>query len=173
MRQVLRLIDGIAFAGAVAACIACFCLAVMLIFEVIVTSFFAWSQPWAVEFSGYLLLFVLFSGSGWALKQGAHIRVTALTDMLPATWMRPLDILCSLSALALTAYLSSALVEHAWRSYGFGSLSVFPSRSPLWVPQAALALSVIILSLSLFARIIRQLMKLPVETPTTIAGLNE
>jgi TRAP-type C4-dicarboxylate transport system permease small subunit len=173
MTHILRWIDGIAFAGAVTASIACLCLAVMLVFEVIVTSFFEWSQPWAVEYSGYLLLFVLFSGSGWALKQGAHIRVTALTDMLPTSWMRWLDILCSLAALALTAYLSAALVEHAWRSYGFGSLSVFPSRSPLYIPQAALALSVIILSLSLLARIIRRLRGEEVETPSTIAGLTE
>ena len=173
MRHILRWIDGLSFVGAVVASGACLGLAIMLIFEVIVTSFFEWSQPWAVEYSGYLLLFVLFSGSGWALKQGAHIRVTALTDMMPNSIQRPLDIICSLAALALTVYLSSALVEHAWRSYGFGSLSVFPSRSPLYIPQAALAVSIIILALSLVARIMRGLMGVEVETPTKIPGLTE
>jgi TRAP-type C4-dicarboxylate transport system permease small subunit len=80
----LRLIDGACFAGACVAAAAAALLAAMLIAEVMLTSFFNVSQPWAVEFAIYLQAVVLFCGSGWALRQGAHIRVGVLLQALPA-----------------------------------------------------------------------------------------
>ena len=91
--------------GASIACLGCLSLAVMLIIEVITTSFFAYSQPWAVEYSGYILAAILFTGSGWTLGQGGHIRVNVLLQILDAQTLRIVDLMMSLVALLLLSLI--------------------------------------------------------------------
>jgi len=167
MRAVLRTIDAICFAGAVVAALAIAVIAAMLIVEVIVTSRFGWSQPWVVEYSGYGLAAALFAGSGWALRQDGHIRVTILFQALPAGLQRAVDVLCTLTALAITVYAARALVIFAMRSAELGSVSTYVTRTPLVYPQALLAASFVILALALVGRLIRLFAGLPTEAPGT------
>lgn len=157
LRSLLRAIDMVCAAGAAVAAVACAIMAVMLVTEVIATSFFHWSQPWAVEFSGYSLLAVFFAGSGWALRQGAHIRVTLVTQAIPARAAWTLDVLASVGALVVTSYASYALIRYALRSAELGSVSTYLSQTPLAIPQGLLATSFVLLALALFARLARLL----------------
>jgi len=156
-RPLLRAIDLLCAAGAAVAAVACAVMAVMLVTEVIATSFFNWSQPWAVEFSGYSLLAVFFAGSGWALREGAHIRVTLVTQSLPTRAAWALDALASAGALVLTGYAGYALICYTARSAELGSVSTYLSQTPLAWPQGLLATSFVLLSLALFARLVRLL----------------
>ncbi len=156
-RPLLRLIDMVCAVGAGIAAISCAIMAVMLVTEVIATAYFGWSQPWAVEFSGYSLLAILFAGSGWALREGSHIRVTLITDYLPPRVAIGMDILGTSGALAVTGYASWALTRYALRSGELGSVSTYLSQTPLYLPQTLLAASFILLALALFARLIRLL----------------
>jgi TRAP-type C4-dicarboxylate transport system permease small subunit len=165
MRLVLKTIDAICLAGAVVAALAIAVIAAMLIVEVVVTSRFGWSQPWVVEYSGYGLAAALFAGSGWALRQDGHIRVTILFQALPDGLRRVVDILCTLAALAITVYAARALVIFALRSAELGSVSTYVTRTPLVYPQALLAASFVILALALTGRLIRLFAGLPTEAP--------
>jgi TRAP-type C4-dicarboxylate transport system permease small subunit len=156
-RPLLRAIDLLCAAGAAVAAFACAVMAVMLVTEVIATSFFNWSQPWAVEFSGYSLLAVFFAGSGWALREGAHIRVTLVTQALPTRAAWALDALASAGALVVTGYAGYALICYTARSAELGSVSTYLSQTPLVWPQGLLAASFVLLSLALFARLVRLL----------------
>ncbi|MFT7449108.1 MAG: TRAP-type C4-dicarboxylate transport system permease small subunit [Glaciecola sp.] len=157
LRPFLRTIDLLCAMGAAVAAIACAIMAVMLVTEVIATAFFGWSQPWAVEFSGYMLLAVFFAGSGWALRHGAHIRVTLVTHHLPPRAALAMDILATIGALIVTSYAAWALVRYALRSGEIGSVSTYLSKTPLVLPQAVLAVSFVLLALALLARLIRLL----------------
>lgn len=163
LRPVLRAIDMVCAIGAAVAAIGCAVMAIMLVTEVIATSFFNWSQPWAVEFSGYSLLTVFFAGSGWALRQGAHIRVTLVTQVLPLRAAWAMDVLASFGALIVTSYASYALIRYAWRSAELGSVSTYLSQTPLALPQGLLAVSFVLLALALFARLVRLLTGEPPE----------
>ena len=157
LRAVLRIIDLLCAIGAAVAALACAIMAAMLITEVVATSFFGWSQPWAVEFSGYMLLAVFFAGSGWALRHGAHIRVTLVTHNLPPRAAFALDVLATIGALTVTSYAAWALVRYALRSGELGSVSTYLSKTPLVLPQAVLAASFVLLALAVLARLIRLL----------------
>jgi len=98
MSRLLKFLDGLCIAGAGFAALCCLALAVMLIIEVIATSFFSYSQPWAVEYSGYLLAPTLFAGAGWTLSRGGHIRVAVIIDALPERAERFLDLVMSVFA---------------------------------------------------------------------------
>lgn len=155
MRHLLRAMDAVCAAGAFVAAVAIAGIAAMLIAEVILTSQFGWSQPWVVEYSAYGLAAALFAGAGWTMRQGGHIRVTLLLQLLPPPALRLADIAGTVAALAMALYASRALVELALRSAELGSVSTYLSRTPLVYPQALLAGSFVLLAVGLTARLIR------------------
>jgi TRAP-type C4-dicarboxylate transport system permease small subunit len=169
MRGLLKVIDLLCGAGAAVGALACLALAVMLVVEVITTSFLAWSQPWAVEYSGYLLAPTLFAGAGWTLSRGGHIRVAVLLDMMPPAMLRAVDLACSAAALLVTAYVTQALTHNALRSLEIGTVSYYPSRTPVWIPQMVLAVGWGLLTLGVLARLLRLVAGEPPETPRATA----
>ncbi|MFM8548815.1 MAG: TRAP transporter small permease subunit [Betaproteobacteria bacterium] len=109
LRSFCGLIDAANLAGAMVAAASCALLAVMLIAEVATTSLFAWSQPWAVEYGAYLCAFTLMAGSGYALRHGTHIRVMLILEYSPRRMRRPVELFCTLGALAVATMLTWGL----------------------------------------------------------------
>jgi TRAP-type C4-dicarboxylate transport system permease small subunit len=158
-------IDRLNLIGAWVAAAACAILATILIIEVLVTSSFAWSQPWAVEYTAYLTALTLFGGAGYALRNSSHIRVAVLPNYLPAPLARALDLACTLAALVVTVILSYGLIELAMRSHARNSRSYFVMQTPLAIPQALLAASIVLLALALLARALRILINEAPDVP--------
>jgi hypothetical protein len=67
--------------------------------------------------------------------------------------------------LTIVTLLVSGLIDLAYRSHLRGSVSYYVMQTPLWVPQALLALSAILLWLALAARAIRLLLGEQPERP--------
>jgi TRAP-type C4-dicarboxylate transport system permease small subunit len=155
IRSSCEWIDRFNFLGACLAAGACAMLSMLLLVEVVAASFLAWSQPWAVEYASYLCAFVLLSGSGYALRFGAHIRVAMVLNHLPLRVARALDVLCTLCALYISGLLTVGLIEQAWRSHVRHTVSYFVMQTPMWIPQAFVALGAFMLSLALLARLLR------------------
>jgi TRAP-type C4-dicarboxylate transport system permease small subunit len=166
----LRAIDGACTAGAAVAAVSALALALMLIAEVLLTSFAGWSQPWAVEYAIYLQAVVLFGGAGWALRNGGHIRVMMLLQGLPPAAARIADALASALALGIVGFCAAALTAQALRTAELGSVSFYPMQTPVWIPQAALALGFVLFALALLARLLRLLLGQPAEVPNTVGG---
>lgn len=164
MRAILRTIDIVCLSGAAIAALGCAAMAVMLIVEVITTSFFAYSQPWAVEYSGYFLAAALFAGSGWTLGRGGHIRVNLILLILQERTLRITDLAMTVFALGIAGYVCMATIENALRSFELGSVSFYTSRTPIWIPQAVLAFGWIVLCLGLLGRGMRLIAGLPADT---------
>jgi TRAP-type C4-dicarboxylate transport system permease small subunit len=157
LAALLRGIDTLCSAGAVVAAVSAAALALILITEVVATSFLGWSQPWAVEYAIYLQCFVLFCGAGWTLRQGGHIRVAILLQALPPAAARVLDLVGTAFAIGMLGFASWALWQQLLRSFDFGSTSYYPMGTPLWIPQALLTLGVTLLLLGFAARLLRLL----------------
>ncbi|MEM8665497.1 MAG: TRAP transporter small permease [Pseudomonadota bacterium] len=163
VRAALAVADALTAVGAAVGAVAALGLAAMLIVEVITTSFFAYSQPYAVEYSGYLLGLVLFAGTGWTLGKGGHIRVEVLADILGSERGRLLDLVTSVFALGVVGFVALALTRQALRTWELGSRSYFPSETPLVYPQAMLAAGFILLTIAFVARIVRLFVGLPAQ----------
>ena len=148
-------------AGAVFAAAAVSALALMLLAEVFLTSVVGWSQPWGVEWAAYLCAMTLFAGSGYALGQGAHIRVEIYTNVLPKPWVRWVDLGCCVFALGVSLMLAYGLIVLTLKSYTTNSVSYFAMKTPLAIPQGLVAASVCILVLGLLGRAIRLWLNLP------------
>ncbi|UCE30270.1 MAG: TRAP transporter small permease subunit [Burkholderiales bacterium] len=165
------MIDRLTAAGAAFAAACCAVLAAMLITEVIATSGFDWSQPWAVEYGAYLCAITLLGGSGYAVRHASHIRVWVVLSYLPQPLAKALDFACTLAALAIASILAYGMVELAWRSWERDSVSYFVMETPLAIPQALLAVASLLLALALLARALRFLIGEPPDlTEDRIAG---
>jgi TRAP-type C4-dicarboxylate transport system permease small subunit len=169
-RAILRGIDIACGIGAGVAAISAALLALILIGEVIFTSFFAWSQPWAVEYAIYLQCFVLFCGAGWTLRQGGHIRVAILMQALPPGAARLLDMLGTTFAIGMIGFAAWALWQQFFRTFEFGSTSFYPMATPIWIPQGMLTLGVTLLLLAFVARLARLVLDEPADLSAGLTG---
>jgi TRAP-type C4-dicarboxylate transport system permease small subunit len=167
---VLAAIDAACAVGAGVAAIAAGLLALILIGEVIVTSFFEWSQPWAVEYPVYLQSVVLFCGAGWTLRQGGHIRVGVLMQSLPPGLARLLDTVGTTFAIGVIGFAGWALWQQWFRTVDFGSTSYYPMNTPLWVPQGMLTLGITLLWLAFVARLLRLVLSQPADLSSGLTG---
>ena len=155
MNAVLKGIDRICGFAAGVAAVLLGALFVLGITEIILRSVFAISLSFSAEYSGYFLVLVLFLGSGWTLSTGGHIRVTLLSEHVSPKVARVLDGASTLIALVVSTILTGALINYTVGTWVRGTLSYYSSETPLAYPQALLSLGLVVLTLSLFARLVR------------------
>jgi TRAP-type mannitol/chloroaromatic compound transport system permease small subunit len=134
------------------------CLLVLLgISEIVVRNFFNTSISFSVEYSGYMVAAILLLGSGQALKDGAHVRVTLLEEYMSGNIRAALTLAAMLLALLIAGYWVFAALRFALDTYNAGTVSYFTSQTPLWVPQLILALGPVVLLCGLLAKFLRLL----------------
>jgi len=125
--------------------------------------------PMAWEYSAYLMGIAFMSGAAMTLRAGSHIRVSLLIAQLPAAGKRFLDVIASVIGFCLSAFLAWSLALFTYGSYVRGQTSI-SSDTPVWIPEAAITLGAVLLSLQMFARIMQSLCGLPVEDPSLRAS---
>lgn len=157
MTRLLSAIDRICSAAAAVAAVLLGILFLLGFAEIVLRSAFGISMPIAVEYSGYLLVLVLFLGSGWTLTNAGHIRVTLLSEVVSDKMVRMLDTLCTVIGLVVAGILTVALMDYAYGTWIRGTVSYYSSETPLAYPQALLAIGPAVLTLALVARLIRLL----------------
>ncbi|NKB42944.1 MAG: TRAP transporter small permease subunit [Alphaproteobacteria bacterium] len=155
MNSVLRGIDRICVFAAGVAALLLGALFILGITEIILRSVFSISLSFSAEYAGYFLVLVLFLGSGWTLSTAGHIRVTLLSEHVSPKLARALDGLSTAIALIVSSILTAAMINYALGTWSRGTVSYYSSETPLAYPQAFLAIGLIVLTLALFARLIR------------------
>jgi TRAP-type mannitol/chloroaromatic compound transport system permease small subunit len=165
-----RIADGLSL---LAAFLAAGCIVVLtgLILAEIVVAFvarFVPSMPAGIgiawEYSAYLMGGAFLLGSGMTLRAGQQIRVELLLRAGGGRFARHLEMAsCAVGSL-VTVFLAYTLVELTLRTYGFGEVSQ-DSFTPLWIPQAVLAVGAAVLALQMIARTVASFVGAPVDRP--------
>ncbi|MGE0312123.1 MAG: TRAP transporter small permease [Lautropia sp.] len=93
----------------------------------------------ADEFAGYCMGASAFLALADTLRAGEHIRVTLLTDRLPAVARRGAAWAALLVSIGLSAWMAWYFVRQAWVSWTFGEASSGLIALPMWLPQGAMA----------------------------------
>jgi len=127
----------------------------LLLTEIFLRSVVGYSLPFVVEYAGYLVALSFLWGLGWTLMTGGHVRVSVVTAILSPAAQKRLDIAVTALVLILSTLLLIAWGHWTIGSYTRGSLSYFPTATPLAIPQALLALGPLSLVLAALARLIR------------------
>jgi len=110
--------------------------------------------PSYADFTGFLLAAASFMALSYSLREGAHIRVSLIISRLPEKLHRPVEIWCSLFALSISIYFSWYTAKLTHESFVYNDLSPGMIAVPIWIPQTALLLGLIILSIALMDELV-------------------
>ncbi len=105
--------------------------------------------PSYADFTGFFLASASFLALAHTLRQGAHIRVNLFISHLPAGVARLFEFWCVAAAAAISIYFSYYTGVLVSESYQFHDLSPGMIAIPLWIPQTAMLVGLIILSTAL------------------------
>ena len=142
-----------AVAGAVSGA-AIVAMTALVTIEVLGRDLFNRSTLIADEMSGYLLVLLTFVGLAPTLRGGGFIRIDTYRARLRGGARRGLELAIHLLALGYTALLDWHLWRLALDAWRLGTTSIQVSRTPLWIPQACMALGGLLLVLDLLARLV-------------------
>lgn len=109
--------------------------------------------PVASEFAGYLLAATIFLTMPYALREGAHVRVTLLHQHLAPRAIRWLEVICLLICLGITIYVAWFASLGVWDSWRFNDRAMGLFATPLWLPKTVLALGFWLTALAMVHRL--------------------
>ncbi len=105
--------------------------------------------PSYADFTGFFLAAASFLALAHTFRQGEHIRVTILIGHLPARIAWAFEFWCVAAAAAISCYFTWYTGVLVGESYRFNDLSPGMIAVPLWIPQTAMLIGLVILSIAL------------------------
>ncbi len=113
--------------------------------------------PSYADFTGFFLAAASFLALAHTLRQGGHIRVTLIISHLNTTLRHIFEVWCLLLATAVTTYFSWYTFTLTRESFVYNDLSPGMVAVPIWIPQSAMLLGLVILSIALFDELLLSL----------------
>ena len=145
-------------------------IAVLIVSEVFMRGLFNHSLSFAWESASYCLMGAVFLGAAFTLRSDGHIRVNLLIENLPKSMGRLVDMVCTLLAIGVCAFLTRALMLKALDDFASGSHTPTPMETPLVIPVAMIAVGFLLLTLQMLARLVRLFLGEPPEIDPVSAG---
>lgn len=125
--------------------------------EIVLRTVFGRSTNLADEYSSYLFVWVTMLGFAHALQSGAFLRVDNFVTKLSPRGQAVSEFVSALAGLAVTAICCYATALLWLSSWEFGTVSIQPSATPLYLPQIILPLGFALLALLYAATSLRAL----------------
>lgn len=152
-----RAVDLLGTAAMVVSAVAVVVMTGLIAVEVIGRSVFRVSTLVSDEMSGYLLVILTFFGLADSLRSESFIRVELVYDRFSERIRRWLDPALLVVALGYTGFLAYHFWGFVAQSYGFGSTSIYFTRTPLWIPQTFMAVGASLLIVEIVALLVGRL----------------
>lgn len=114
--------------------------------------------PSYADFTGFFLAAASFLALAGTLRDGGHIRVTLLIGLFPKPLQRWFDIFAVALALAITLYASWYTISMINESWTYNDLSSGMVPVPLWIPQSAIAIGLVVLAIALLDDLVCQML---------------
>ena len=157
IRRILNTIDAITRAAATVGGICLLGMSMLMLTEVVCRNYLNFSLVFSWEYSSYLMATVFFLTAGYTLPVKGHVRVFLLAEALPERARFALEVMASATGMCIAGYVTYALAGFTYQSFARGARTFLPSETFLWPPQAVVALGAFLLTLQLFARLVRLL----------------
>ncbi|SET01851.1 TRAP-type C4-dicarboxylate transport system, small permease component [Oceanicella actignis] len=109
--------------------------------------------PGATDYAGYCMAASSFLTLAYALRRGAHVRVSILLGALGPR-RRWGELACTLIGAIVATFFARYAVKATIWSAKLGDVSQGQDATPLWIPQLAMSAGTILLALALWDRLI-------------------
>lgn len=104
--------------------------------------------PSADDFARLAMAASAFLGLAFALRSGAHIRVTLLLERVPPGARRFLDILCLALATGVSAWFAWSTGDTMIDSWRFNETTIGQVPIPKWIPLAGMTLGIALVAIA-------------------------
>ena len=157
MPLIRKLLDGLyTLAGILAA----LCLIVILVL-IVLQMLARWTGevfPGAPDYAGYAMAAASFLAFANALNKGSHIRVSILLNALNHRGRYILEIWCFAIGTAVAWYMTYFIYRMIGFALKFNDVSQGQDATPLWIPQSAILVGIVILAIALTDNLISLLL---------------
>ena len=140
-----------------------------IVYEIVLRTVFATSTFVLDEFVGYAVAAMTFLSLGYALDQGALIRVDLAICRLTGRPRRCVELLCVSASFAMSAFCVYWVGSDALRNWNRGAVSESIAEVPLWIPLGTVWLGLVLLMLQFLGYFIR----IALGGPTVGSGGNK
>lgn len=123
-----------------------FVIGVMLTYEVTARYFFNAPTVWAEELSRVFMIWAVFIGSSALIASDDHIRVTVITDLLPASLQRLAKVVSLVFVAVIAAFVAWNGVPIAQNSFDAGRTTGSMLDLPSWWIQAAVPVGFVLMA---------------------------
>ena len=134
-----------------AACMIGMCL--LTLSEITARSLFDRSLSFVWETGSYLLGASWFLAAPYTLRTDGHVRVSLINQQLGERGSRILDFLATAAGIVITVVLFVSLSQLTFDSIKYGRTSFTPMQTPLFIPQAVLAVGMFFMTLQMIMRL--------------------
>jgi TRAP-type C4-dicarboxylate transport system permease small subunit len=129
--------------------------------------------PGADELASFSLTASSFLALAPTLRAGAHIRVTLLVRPASPAGRRRLELWCLGFGAAVAGYFAYHVFEMARDAFQFGEKSQGILPIPLWLPQSAMMLGIVVLAIAFVDEFVRVLRRGRPSYPDDLETLEE
>lgn len=151
MERVLHFAQFLSEKAALCSSVAMILIVLLILLEVFLRSLFNTSTMITDEYSAYLYVVLVFFGLGHTLGTDGHIRVKVVTSRLSERTRHVLDALVTALALALAGFALAFSISLVKEAHSLRMVSETPSQTPMWIPQSAIPLGLIVFMAQLIA----------------------
>ena len=128
---------------------------VLVIYAIFQRYFLNTPLKWGDEMLGYLLVAIVMTGAAEAYRQGDQIAIDLISARLSGAFKFGAEVFSAVSVLVFSTILFISSDEVVRFSYGFGSYSPGYLEAPMWIPQSALIVGAVLLTLAAVSRLLR------------------
>jgi TRAP-type C4-dicarboxylate transport system permease small subunit len=107
-----------------------------IVVNVLLRKFLSFSFQGVDEYGGYCLAIASAAAFAKAAFDRAHVRIDAVTRLVPAAGRAALDVVALVSLGGMMWLIAWKAIETTYESWEMGALATSPLRTHLWIPQA-------------------------------------
>ncbi len=151
MEKLIGVVKSTSEKAALFSAVAMILIVLLILLEVFLRSLFNTSTMVTDEYSAYLLVILVFFGLGYTLSTEGHIRVKVVLSRLSERTRHLLDALVAAAATALTGFALFFSISLVREAYSLRMVSETPSQTPMWIPQLAIPVGLVLFMAQLLA----------------------
>jgi TRAP-type C4-dicarboxylate transport system permease small subunit len=142
-----RALDGVYAASAVLAALFMVLMTALVVLQIL-ARLIGTQIPSADDFARLAMAASAFLGLAFALRTGAHIRVTLLLEKAPPALQRALEIASLVAAVATSAWFAWSTGEMSYDSWRFVEYTIGQVPLPKWIPLAGMTLGITLVAIA-------------------------
>jgi len=153
--RLIRAVEWLSHAAGVMSAVLLIGMVLHILLEIVLRSFFSTSTFVLDEFVGYGVASMTFLSLGYALNEGALIRVNILLSRSAGRTRIALEIFSVVVTLAITVFIAGYFWRSVARNWTRGAVSESIAEVPLWIPEGLVLAGMTLFAIQLAAYLLR------------------